>query len=85
MITIHYNFTDGSEVSYQEGLELKDNFTTCCLDFFTMDIETDDIKVIKQDGSYISRKTIQLHSSKIINKSHNIHKMLVANSFKWLK
>ena len=27
MTTIHYDFTDGTEVSYIEGKRLKDNFT----------------------------------------------------------
>jgi hypothetical protein len=85
MITIHWDFTDGSEVSYQEGMELKDNFTTCCLDFFNMDIDVDDVIIYRKDNKYISRKNIQIHSNgKEIRKSHNIHKMLVAGSFNWL-
>lgn len=84
MITIHYDFTDGTEVSYQEGLELKDNFTTCCLDFFNMDIEVEDVIILKKDGKYISRKNIQQHTIKEIRKAHNIHKMLIANTFNWL-
>ena len=84
MITIHWDFTDGSEVSYQEGMELKDNFTTCCLDFFNMDIDVDDVIIYRKDDKHISRKNIQAHSLKKIRKSHNIHKMLVAGSFKWL-
>jgi len=84
MITIHYDFTDGSEVSYHEGLVLKDNFTTCCLDFFNFDIETDDIIIIKKDGKKISRRYIQKHSTKEIRNSHNIHKMFIAGSFQWL-
>ena len=85
MITIHYDFTDGSEVSYQQGLELKDNFTTCCLDFFNMDIEVDDVIVIRKDGKRIQRKFINKFSNgKEIRKEHNIHKMLMADSFNWL-
>ncbi len=84
MITIHYDFTDGTEVSYQQGLELKDNFTTCCLDFFNMDLDVDDIVVVKKDGGYVSRKHIHLSTSKEIRKAHNIHKMLVAGSFNWI-
>ena len=85
MITIHWDFTDGSEVSYQEGLELKDNFATCCLDFFNMDIDVDDVIICRRDDKYISRKNIQNHSNgKEIRKAHNIHKMLVSGSFDWL-
>jgi hypothetical protein len=85
MIIIHWDFTTGEEVSYQEGLELKDNFTTCCLDFFNMDIEVDDVVIYRKDNKHISRKNIQNHiNGKEIRKAHNIHKMLVANSFNWL-
>jgi hypothetical protein len=84
MIIIHYDFTDGSEVSFKEGITLGDNFKTHCLDFFNMDEKVDEVLVIKKDGSYISRKNINLHTPKEIRKSHNIHKMLVADSFDWL-
>lgn len=84
MIIIHWDFTDGTELSYYEGLVKKDNFTTNCLDFFNMDIEVDDIIVLKKSGETISRKNIQNHTNKEIRKAHNIHKMLVANSFKFL-
>ena len=85
MITINWDFTDGSEVSYQEGLELKDNFTTCCLDFFNMDVDVDDVIIYRKDDKYISRKNIQKHTNgKEIRVVHNIHKMLVAGSFNWL-
>lgn len=42
MIFIHYDFHDGSELSYEEGLEKlknKESFATCCLDFFCFDID----------------------------------------------
>lgn len=85
MIIIHYDFTDGTEVSYYEGLKLKDNFTTCCLDFFNMDIDVNDIIVYRKDDKHISRKNIQNHSpNKEIRKAHNIQKMLKADSFNWL-
>jgi hypothetical protein len=84
MIKIHWDFTDGTEVSYIQGIELKDNFITHCLDFFNMDIEVDDVVVIRNDGLKISRKNIQNHTHKEIRQAHNIHKMLVSNSFNWL-
>lgn len=84
MIEIHYDFTDGTEVSYMTGKILGDNFTTCCLDFFNMDERVDDVVVLRSDGKKISRKNIQQHSVKEIRKAHNIHKMLVAGSFEWL-
>lgn len=85
MITIHFDFTDGTEVSYQEGKLLKDNFTTCCLDFFNMFEITYDVIITRKDGKHISRKNIQNHSNgKEIRKTHNIHKMFLAGSFNWL-
>lgn len=85
MITIHWDFTDGSEVSYAVGKALKDNFTTNCLDFFNMDEEVDDVVVKREDGKAIHRKFINDHiNGKEIRKAHNIHKMLVAGSFNWL-
>ena len=85
MITIHWDFTDGTEVSYMQGKLLGDNFTTHCLDLFNMDEEVDDVVVLRSDGAKISRKNIQNHSTgKEIRETHNIHKMLVAGSFNWL-
>ena len=84
MITIHWDFTDGTEVPYMQGKMLGDNFTTHCLDFFNMDEKVDDIVILRSDGAKISRKNINEHSFKEIRKSHNIHKMLVAGSFNWL-
>lgn len=83
MITIHFDFTDGTEVSYVEGKQLKDNFTTNCLDFFNMDEYVNDVVVLRKNGSKISRKNIQKHANKEIRAEHNIHKMLVAGSFNW--
>ena len=84
MITIHWDFTDGTEVSYIEGKNLRDNFTTHCLNFFNMDEKVDDIIVLRNNGTKISRKNIQNHTTKEINNFHNIDKMLVFGSFNWL-
>lgn len=83
MITIHWDFSDGTEVPYMQGKLLEDNFTTHCLDFFNMDERADDVVVLRSDGLKISRKNIQEHSSKEIRKTHNIHKMLISGSFEW--
>lgn len=84
MITIHWDFTNGTELSYVEGCRKGDDFTTCCLEFFNMDIEVDDVVVVNKTGKIISRKNIWLHSSKEIRKEHDIRKMLVAGAFQWL-
>jgi hypothetical protein len=83
MITIHWDFSDGTEVSYMQGKLLGDNFKTHCLDFFNMDETSDDVVVLRSDGLKISRKNIQEHSFKEIRKMHNMHKMLVSGSFEW--
>ena len=85
MIEIHFDFTDGTEISYDEGIKKGDNFTTCCLDFFCFDTDVDDVVVIKKNGDYISRNHLLLndgaYTSKEIRKEHNIQKMLKSHSF----
>lgn len=87
MIHIHYDFVDGTEVSYIEGVELKDNFNTCCLDFFCFDCEAEDVTVHKSNGDYIRRNELldDLHeyTVKHIRKEHNLVKLLKANTFFW--
>ncbi len=86
MIVINYDFVDGTEVSYVEGLKLKDNFTTNCLDFFSFDIDVE-VEVKKKNGSFISKKFLldnNMHTTKEIRKEHNIVKMLKANNFIWI-
>lgn len=86
MIYIHYDFTDGTEVSYKEGLKLRDNFHTNCLDFFNWGESVDDVWVIRYDGSILSRNALLkygTYTSKEITKKHNIQKMLKANTFNW--
>ena len=87
MIKIHYDFTDGTEVSYIEGLELKDNFTTNCLDFFLSKIDAEDVVVYKKDGSYVSRNELLTNPSEYtgvhIKACYNFHKLLKANTFKF--
>jgi len=84
MITIHYDFTDGTELSWIEGVIKGDSFTTNVLDFFTPDR---DVLVIRKDGSYISSVELlandPYYTDKHMRPVHNIHKMLVANSFRW--
>jgi hypothetical protein len=83
MITIHWDFSDGTEISYVEGLN-NNNFTTHCLEFFSFDIDVNDVIVLREDGKYISRASIQKHTNKEIREEHNIRKMLLAGNFEWL-
>lgn len=86
MITIHYDFVNGTEISFIEGKEQKDNFTTNCLSFFSTDNEMEVI-VLKKDGSYISKNELLIDSSfytdKEIRVSHNIEKILRDNGFEF--
>ena len=85
VITIHYDFTDGTELSYIEGLECKVGFTTCCLEFF--DTYNENCTVIKKDGSQVSvrelMKNTGLHIDKDIRKAHNLRRMLVGNALRF--
>lgn len=88
MIKIHFDFTDGTEVSYLEGCNLKDNFTTNCLDFFNNDENVDDVVVIDKDSNTLSRKLLMTkgdltYTNKDMRDAHNLQKMLKANSFNW--
>ena len=87
MIKIHFDFTDNTEVSYKEGLILKDNFNTCCLDSFCTDCKATDVIIIDKSGNYISRNELLLnkgnYTSKQIRNAHNILKMFKANTFNW--
>lgn len=87
MIEIHWDFTDGTEVSYQQGLMLKDGFTTCCLDFFSNDTQVEDVIVVDRAGNWISKSVLLEntgeYTDKEIRHEHNLHKMLVAGAFKW--
>ena len=84
-ITIHYDFTDGSELSYQEAVASKADFTTNCLNFFCAD--NVNAKVIRADGKSISVKDLLSgkgdHTDKKIRVAHNLCKMLIAGKFKW--
>jgi hypothetical protein len=94
MIKIHYDFTDGSELSIEEAREASKNresFTTCCLNFFDGDHlqSGEDIFVLKKDGSYISLSelldsdTSLAYTHKEIRRAHNTSKMLLAGAFNW--
>lgn len=87
MITIHYDFKDGTELSYSEGILAKDVFNTNCLEFFSFDTEVDDVIIVNSKRQYIRRSELLLnngkYTSKEIRKEHNIYRMFLANSLKW--
>ena len=89
MIIIHYDYTNGTELSYAEGIQKKDNFFTNCLDFFCNDTNVFDVKILCYNGDYISRNELLLnngdYTDKEIRKEHNILKMLKAGTFKFKK
>lgn len=92
MIIIHYDFTDGTEISYMEGRKLKNNFTTCCVNFFQFSYLkldktnglAEDIIVLKKNGDYLSAKKLIENKYEFdaeIRLPHNIMKILVAGGF----
>lgn len=84
MIIIHWDYTDGSELSYIEGRKKKDNFTTCCLDFFNQEEPVDDVRVLRKDGGCISRNNLFLSTSKDLKRGLDIRKLLVGGTFKFI-
>lgn len=90
IITIHYDFTDGTELSYKEGCiaeEKQESFTTNCLDFFVTWVKADDVIIIDAVGNELSRKILMSgknpYTVKDMRDAHNLHKMFVGNSFIW--
>lgn len=85
MIIIHYDFTDESEISYMEGCEKGDDFTTHCLNFFCFDYS--DVKIVKANGDYIVLKELLDNTGEYTDREirfgHNAMKMLIADCFKW--
>ncbi len=85
-ITIHYDFTDGTELSYYQGLTTNGDFNTCCLSFFSQEI-FGNVIIVKKDGSYIDKNEVLSnkydYTDKNIKRSHNIYKMFMTGAFKW--
>ena len=86
MINIHYDFIDGTEVSYGEGKMLDGDFNTNCLLFFTND-SREDVVIECEDGRYMSKNEIMsndnFYTEKHIRHAHNILKMFLAGGFNW--
>ena len=83
MITIHYDYTDGTEVSYIEGVRLGDNFTTTCTSFFSFMFSAD-VRVLKKDSTSITKSKLLANDSGIystnnIKGTEDIEKMLLSN------
>lgn len=90
-IFINYDFISGKELPYSQAIECKNEFETNCLTFFNFDnlSEYNDIIVRKQNGDYICAIELLNNEYKYCEKqiriSHNICKMLLANSFEFRK
>jgi len=97
MVTIHIDFTDNTEVSYIEGLELLKNdssasFSTNCLSFFVTKSYTkypsDNVVIIDKCGKYVDRNELMSNKNNTyidrhMREGHNIYKMLIADVFTW--
>lgn len=92
-IEVHYDYTSGTEVSYQEGLAIVKQgkgFTTCCLEFVCSDyLKTHRVIVITKRRAYIDLEELMdntgIYTDKEIRPEHNLRKMLVANAFNWVQ
>jgi len=96
VITINYDFGTGKELPYLTGLEAitrDQSFTTNCIVFFSFtqifERGYDDVKIVKQDGSYISAKELLdntgEYTDREIRRAHNLQKLFCAGALKWKK
>ena len=88
IITIHYDFKDGTELPYVQFKQSRNDnisFTTNCLEFFSCD--NLGAKVVRKDGSLMMVIDLLNNKRGYIDKeirfAHNLHKMLIANAFNW--
>lgn len=89
-IHIHYDFTDGSEASYQETKDLigkRELIFTHCTAFFNQECPVKDVVIISKEKGAISRSVLLSnkghYTDKEIREGHNIEKLFRAGSFKW--
>jgi uncharacterized protein (UPF0335 family) len=92
MVIIQFDYSDKNELlSYVEVLTNIEKETpviyTNCLDFFsfsTLD-KGYDVKVVRANGDFILLKDLlkndKTYTNREIRKAHNVHKMLLANTF----
>jgi len=88
IVRIHVDFTDGTELSYVESKRATSDFTTCCLDFFNIKKEYEDVILVRSDGETLSRNELIDSSTpcgREIREAHNLHKMLVAGVLGFLE
>lgn len=90
MIKIHFDYVDGTEVSYAEGLHqmsIGASFSTCCLDFLDMGSEVNEVIVVDKLGNKLSRSKLlrndRTYTDKYMRAEHNLQKMLKAGAFNW--
>ena len=85
MIEIHYDFTDGTELSYIEGKNCRGAFRTNCLEFFST--SNPNAFIMKKDGGMMSVQDLLRNDGRFIEReireAHDLRKMLVAGAFEW--
>ena len=83
MITIHYDFVDGFEVSFIQAeallaVDINSNFSTNCLNYFSFDYPC---RLIRKNGNHLLPGELlrngHLYTNKEIRKVHNISKILM--------
>ena len=87
LIIIHYDFTDGTELSYMEAKASllhapTRTIHTCCLDFFSVDYNA---VLVKKNGARMSVKSVMANTGEFTDKqirvSYNLQKLLKAGTF----
>lgn len=92
MIKVHFDFTDGTELSYSESINNSTNdFTTHSLEVIDQWLEFDrspsEIVILRKDGSYIDIKEVLKndgkYSDKYLTRDHSLARMIKANALEW--
>jgi hypothetical protein len=99
MIKIHFDFTDGTELSYSESIStIVESINNGTSDFATHSLEVIDqwlafdrppseIVVLRKDGSYIDIKEVLKndgnYGDKYLTRDHSLARMIKANALRW--
>ena len=92
MIKVHFDFTDGTELSYSESINNRTtDFTTHSLEiidqWLTFDRLLPEIIVLRKDGSYIDVREVLnndgKYGDKYLTRDHSLALMIKASALKW--
>ena len=92
MIKVHFDFTDGTELSFSESINNRTtDFTTHSLEvidqWLTFDRLLPEILVLRKDGSYIDIREVLnndgKYGEKYLTREHSLTRMIKADALKW--